>query len=170
MSGQTEPIERALEGDWWYFAGLALAILAAARARYRVGPAGAGREGVVITIGAPFTSEAAIRITRANDTTALAIIYDPAHTVQMQQIALLLHETSLQAEDVRRTWAPSGEDVIERYYRARAAGGRATLRQIAQDTGFSYGYLRSVKAAYDKAGKWGSKKGMLPGHDNKSGE
>lgn len=57
----------------------------------------------------------------------------------------------------------SAEKVVERYYRARAQdircpnGRRTTLKQLAKETGYSYGYLRSVKAAYDKAGKWGSK-------------
>lgn len=48
---------------------------------------------------------------------------------------------------------------IERYYRARAAGDRRmTLKRLAQETGYSPGYLGQVKFEYDRAGKWGSKK------------
>lgn len=49
------------------------------------------------------------------------------------------------------------EKVIEHYYRARAAGHKVTLRQLAQQSGFNADYLSQVKAAYDRAGKWGSK-------------
>lgn len=47
---------------------------------------------------------------------------------------------------------------IEHYYRSKAAGGKITLRQVAAQTGYSYGYLRQCKMAYDAAGKWGCKK------------
>jgi hypothetical protein len=69
----------------------------------------------------------------------------------------------LRAHDIRRTAEPSAEEVIERYYRSRAQGSRITLRQLAEETGFSYSYLRTVKAAYDAAGGWGSKSKKLQG-------
>lgn len=155
-----QSIEHALEGDWWYFAGAVQAILARDQVRHRVKSAGDGQKGVVITVGEPFTSEAAIRIVRANDTTVLTIAYDPVHAVQMQGVATFLCEASSQIEKVRRTWVPSGEDVISRFYRARAQGSRITLRQLAEDTGFSYEALKKHKQRYDAAGKWGSRAGQ----------
>ena len=67
------------------------------------------------------------------------------------------------ARDFRRLFEPSAEQVIERYYHSRAQGTRITLKQLAEQTGFSYSYLRTVKAAYDKAGKWGSRSKRLQG-------
>lgn len=72
------------------------------------------------------------------------------------------------AYNFRRAYEPTADEAIERYYRSRAAGSRVTLRQIAKDTGFSYGYLRTAKIAYDKVGKWGSKKRLSSDDDNKS--
>lgn len=62
-----------------------------------------------------------------------------------------------------RAGRPTGEQAIELYYRRKAAGGfpKVTIRQVAQDTGLSPDYLRSVKMEYDKAGKWGSKKSKI---------
>jgi len=47
---------------------------------------------------------------------------------------------------------------IALYYRRIAMGvRRVTLRKIADETGYSYGYLRNAKRKYDRAGKWGAK-------------
>ena len=43
----------------------------------------------------------------------------------------------------------SADDAIERYYRSRAAGSRKTLRQIADETAYSYDYLRKVSYCGD---------------------
>jgi hypothetical protein len=55
---------------------------------------------------------------------------------------------------------PSADDLIERYYRSRSQGSRVTLREIAEQYGFSYEALKKHKQRYDNAGKWGSKKGQ----------
>ena len=59
---------------------------------------------------------------------------------------------------IKRGGQPTAEDVIERYYRARAQKCRITLRQLAEEYGFNESYLRQAKVQYDRAGKWGSKK------------
>lgn len=48
--------------------------------------------------------------------------------------------------------------LIETYYRSRAAGGKITLKQLADQAGITATYLSTKKTAYDKAGKWGSKR------------
>jgi hypothetical protein len=58
----------------------------------------------------------------------------------------------------KRFSTPTAERVIETYYRRRAAGGKVTLSTLAEEYGYNPSYLRAVKAEYDKAGKWGSKK------------
>jgi hypothetical protein len=73
-----------------------------------------------------------------------------------QPIIIQVRTVAEQAHKVRRLVAPTTDEVIERYYRARAAGGKVTLKQLAQQYGFNYSYLRAVKSEYDKAGKWGS--------------
>lgn len=50
------------------------------------------------------------------------------------------------------------DDAIERYYRARAAGAKITLKQIAEMYQFSPSYLRKRKMEYDARGGWGSRK------------
>lgn len=61
------------------------------------------------------------------------------------------------AQSIRRSVEPTADELIERYYRSRAAGGKVTLKQLAGQHGFNYKYLSSVKSAYDERGGWGSK-------------
>jgi hypothetical protein len=74
----------------------------------------------------------------------------------------MLHQLETFSDQVRTMrHAASGltaEEVINRYYRSRAAGGKVTLQQLADEHGFNRSYLRAAKMEYDKAGKWGSKK------------
>jgi hypothetical protein len=61
-------------------------------------------------------------------------------------------------EEIVLKGTPSGtEQAIEHYYRSKAAGSRITIEKVAQQTGFSAGYLREVKMRYDRDGKWGSR-------------
>jgi len=61
-------------------------------------------------------------------------------------------------EIVLKGEASGAEKAIELYYRRRAGGARhITLKRIATETGYNHGYLRFVKSAYDRAGKWGAK-------------
>ena len=74
-----------------------------------------------------------------------------------------LHALAYEARRLRdRTTKPTAEELIERYYRTRAAGRTITLRELAEEHGFSVSYLSQVKVAYDKAGKWGSKNKGTP--------
>jgi hypothetical protein len=51
----------------------------------------------------------------------------------------------------------AASNVIETYYRRKAAGGKVTLKQLAEETGYSVAGLKVAKQRYDAAGKWGSK-------------
>jgi hypothetical protein len=54
--------------------------------------------------------------------------------------------------------ASDNDKAIEHYYRVLAAGGKTTLRKVAEETGISYEALRKHKQRYDATGRWGSKK------------
>jgi hypothetical protein len=82
-------------------------------------------------------------------------------------------ELSFLAEAVSNAYSfdelarPSAGDVIEIYYRRKAAGGKVTLKQLAEETGYSLAYLKTAKRRYDAAGRWGSKKkSKLPDSTN----
>jgi hypothetical protein len=61
---------------------------------------------------------------------------------------------------------PTAAAVIETYYRRKAAGGKVTLKQLAEETRYSLAYLKTAKRRYDTAGGWGSKKkSKLPAVD-----
>ena len=68
-----------------------------------------------------------------------------------------VQDIAAEARDIHRAIAPTPDQVIERYYRARAAGAKVTLKQAATQSGISYSWLRQRKMEYDRAGKWGSK-------------
>lgn len=61
---------------------------------------------------------------------------------------------------------PSAFDVIETYYRRKAAGGKITLKQLAEETRYSLSYLKTAKRRYDAAGRWGSKRKSIVPADN----
>jgi hypothetical protein len=63
---------------------------------------------------------------------------------------------------IRQAYELTADDVVERYYRSRAAGSRTTIKQLAEQYGFSYESLKKHKQRYDAAGKWGSRKGQFP--------
>jgi len=65
----------------------------------------------------------------------------------------------------RRSIGPTVDAVIEEYNRRKAAGSSTTLRQLANDAGMSYSYVRkrkSLKGAKqggNKEGNTGNKEG-----------
>lgn len=170
---ELKTIERPIAADWWMLVGAAQAFLFHDGRRdkqrcaddrtprapnYNSGPDEAGFH---ISFYDPqrsgrFLGE--LRFTRG--ATATIVRGGVAPEVYDYCVGLVeaLELLASGGHNFRRWLEPNADEVIERYYRSRAAGARTTLRQLAEDTGFSYGYLRSVKAAYDKAGKWGSKK------------
>lgn len=108
-----------------------------------------------------------ISLIRGEGSTFVRMLVDPSIFALADRLYQALEITVNNTQRLRQRWQPSAEQVIERYYRSRAAGARTTLRQLAKDTGFSYGYLRSVKVEYDRAGKWGSKKRLSGSGDTK---
>ena len=108
-----------------------------------------------------------IYLIRGDGVTTVRMLVAPEIQVYCYGLFQALELLANGAHDFKRRFEPSVEQAIERYYRSRAAGSRITLRQIALDTGFSYGYLRTAKIAYDKAGKFGSKKRLSSGDNMK---
>lgn len=95
------------------------------------------------------------------DAPANALVWDspPEYESFWDLVCLRLQDAQQKARALRRTHegVPPNE-AIELYYRAKAAGSRATLRSIADLYNLNYDYLRKVKRQYDAAGKWGSKR------------
>lgn len=81
-----------------------------------------------------------------------------------QNWQLLLDWVEGVVEEVRQlrrwTYSMTAEGAIEYYYRSRSQGTRVTLKELAKRTGYSETHLKRTKVAYDKAGKWGSKKNL----------
>jgi hypothetical protein len=50
------------------------------------------------------------------------------------------------------------ENVVRRYYAARAAGKAVTLKEVAAESPFNYEVVKKAKQRYDRDGKWGSDK------------
>lgn len=170
-------IERPIAADWWILVGAAQAILSHDEQRdkqrcaddrtprapnYNSGP---DADGFHISFYDPqqfgrrlgelrFTRGATAAIVRGE--VAPEVYSYCADLVEtLDRIAGLGH-------NVRRWYEPNADEVIERYYRSRAAGARTTLRQLAEDTGLSYEALKKHKQRYDRAGKWGSKRDKVP--------
>jgi hypothetical protein len=75
-----------------------------------------------------------------------------------QALVQLLSSFAATALELRRKEIGARPDeLIETYYRSRAAGGKITLKQLAAQAGISYSYITKAKMAYDRAGKWGSR-------------
>jgi hypothetical protein len=100
-----------------------------------------------------------IRFTEAKSTTKVRIVAPSAFQSYWDEIMGELFQHAHAAQGRRRiAWGSTPEGLVEYYYRSRARGSRVTLKQIADQTGFNYDYLRKVKARHDRAGKYGSRK------------
>jgi hypothetical protein len=146
-------------GEWWYFASMIqigiFEPLAWPGTRMETRP---NPHGCTIEITSGATRLAAATITSTGEQTTIAVIAHTAHAAVWQTLLLTVQRMAENARQIRRNArGPTGEDVIEIYYRSRAAGGKTTLRQLAAQYGFNPSYLSQVKKQYDEAGKWGAK-------------
>jgi hypothetical protein len=145
-----------LTGDWWYFAGALKMLLT--RRGIELTTEGQEGNGWVFTL--PGWPQDTVHITSFDNKTTIVIIQrHPESAVLWQDIKAQLEDMATYAREMRRdVHGPTGEEVIEIYYRARAAGGRkVTLKQLAEQYGFNVTYLSQAKRIYDAAGKWGAK-------------
>jgi hypothetical protein len=79
------------------------------------------------------------------------------HREYWQAIVKELERFVLRLHEGRRQHAKTAEDIIEIYYRSRAAGSKVTLRELAEQYGFNSKSLSNAKRVYDARGGWGSK-------------
>lgn len=149
-----------LVGDWWYYAGALKMLLSVDDF---VPTDGEEPNGWVLHAG-NWEQDTAL-ITGCDGRTTITItIRNAASGPPWSRYAAQLQDMAAEAREMRRTvLGPTGEEVIELYYRSRAAGHKkTTLRQLAQQYGFHPNYLSQVKRAYDEAGGWGSKTKAAP--------
>jgi hypothetical protein len=154
----TTKIERTIAGDWRLLAG----ILAADVTRAGQHPVSrAGSYGVSMTI---FAQEPDVDIVAhvlfhgVGGTTLVQVEAPPAGLEHWRQELLFLARSVQFTESYDELTRPRAAEVIETYYRRKAAGGKVTLKVLAEETGYSLAYLKTAKRRYDAAGLWGSKK------------
>jgi hypothetical protein len=155
----------ALPGEWFVFAAYIQDVLRRTM--------GSGRLAVVTSVPARshISSDlGTVNIVGEGNTTTLRIHPWRDDTApEWGGIAGQIRRFANDMQAIRRVGKPTADEVIERYYRSRAARRRVTLRQLAEETGYNYSYLRDVKVEYDRRGGWGSKKRM-PGVHDRPGE
>lgn len=155
MSEHQSTIRLTLAGDWWYYAGALKTLLSVDGFTPNDGPQ---RDGWSISAG-DWIQDTAIVTGKDGRTSVTITIRNPNPAPRWHRYADQLEEMSTHAREMRRdAYGPTGEEVIEIYYRSRAARGKkVTLKQLAEQYGFNVTYLSQAKRIYDAAGKWGSK-------------
>lgn len=74
-----------------------------------------------------------------------------------EEVIRQIQSALTRARALRRTHeGVSTSEAVEIYYRARAAGARTTLKDLAEQYNLPLGALKTAKRRYDAAGKWGS--------------
>ncbi len=144
-----------LTGDWWYFAG-ALKMLLSQRG-IALASDGQEGEGWILTLsGWP---QDTVLINGAESKTVIVITQrNPESNHLWEEVKKQLEDMAAHAREMRRECGiMTGYEVVEIYFRSRAAGSKVTLKQLAQQYGFNYKYLSNVKSTYEKQGGWGSK-------------
>lgn len=158
----TIEIRRHLPGEWWYFAGQ----LRAALNRKRGDPdwewynQPTSPTGCIIHIGPRLARRriASVIFVGKGESTTLVVHTIPSNLPHVQPLIDDLEATAREAREARRdSIGETPDELIEEYYRRRAAGSKVTLKQLAEQAGMSYSWLRQRKMEYDRAGKWGSK-------------
>jgi hypothetical protein len=109
---------------------------------------------------APDKTIAIVRFTGRDDITVAHAEYEtPEAERACRELFARMERYVERARDFKRhNKKISADAAIESYYRSRAQGGKTTLAEIAHRYGFNESYLRQAKMAYDRAGKWGSKR------------
>ncbi len=147
-------VEEIADPQWWYYAAFIQYVLRSSAIRITAAP----------TIAQPAkqthiaTTNGIVIVTSLGNTTTITIQPFGDTRPEWEDIVRKIRRFTDEARGIRRAGEPTADEVIERYYRIRKAGGKTNLRKLADETGFSYSYLRDVKVAYDQRGGWGSKK------------
>lgn len=156
---ERKTIEGTIAADWWMLAGALRALLYRDRRNDPNAPSYSSvpLDGYRFTIGGLAT----VQLSTGAAPTTVRIEYprQPGADDYFNGLYRYLAVFADSADSIRREVQPTADNVIQRYYRARAAGGKVTLKMLAEESGYSYEYLLKAKQRYDRAGKWGSKKG-----------
>lgn len=147
----------SISGEWWWLAGVAVAAAAATHTLFQIEEP--ENDGVTLRLSQLGQPLGTLTLKGSGGATTVHYETDMAHASYWEDIIDALHRAARTAQRLRRgAWGATPENIIEHYYRSRAAGSNVTLGELAEQTGFSEKYLRKRKVAYDKAGKWGSKR------------
>lgn len=159
---ELKTIEGTIAADWYVLAGAAQALLHRDRndgaPRYTSGAASA-QGGYQFNLSDPQRSGQHVGVLWfSTDPGATTVRFKVAPEVYNWCVGLqrFLDLMAGGAETIRQSVQPTADAVIRRYYMTKTRGGRITLRQLAEETGYSYAYLQKAKQRYDRAGKWGS--------------
>lgn len=163
-AGWVELVHITLRGEWWWLSAALAAIYDLAEPRPPRAPGGfAGllrMTEIAYTVTHTGTGEVlgSATFSRSGATTTLRIQGPPQFAAYWADLEHRLETMTTIAWQHRTAMFPSAEEAIEHYYRSRARGSKMTLKELAEISGYGYGYLRDVKARYDRdPGKWGSK-------------
>jgi hypothetical protein len=149
-------------GEWWWYAGAFYAHHQLPTLKAFYGNSGGTQTVALISeLGGAAQSLGEITFVGSDNETHVYVTFAESEEAPRfwQNAIRALREMSAHARLFRQEAGKmAADDVIETYYRRRARGTRVTLKQLAEEYGFNVNYLRTVKTAYDKAGRWGSKK------------
>jgi hypothetical protein len=151
----TELFNATLPGEAWWISALFVAALRSARP---------GASAPIMWQGIDVREmwiepepPGVISFTASGESTAVRIVAPLWAGPFWLDLAEAMTTAAKHAQNQRRRASLTAERVIERYYRIKAAGGKTTLRQLAEEYGYHPNYLSQVKRQHDAAGKWGSK-------------
>jgi hypothetical protein len=148
---RSESIEITLQGgEWWYYAAAIEAFWPIVRPE--------GRASVHLMVSATNTSprphgclisaiEGSVSIRGAENKTIIIVRTDPTYRAAWENVQTKLKQMARSARDFRReSIGPTVDSIIAAFDRAKAAGESVTLRQLAEDAGMSYAYLRKRRS------------------------
>jgi hypothetical protein len=167
----SEPNVITVQGDWWWIA--AIIQRAIDRTPDPEGITGWGRAttraGTIIE--GHYDSEPMVwdirlecRITGQQGKTRIEVIEWPQFQGYWQPILDEVRTLEISARETRRAAVGVTADAIaEEYERAKAAGENVTLKQLAEEVGLSYNYVRKRKSKKTTAKQAGNKQGNRGG-------
>jgi hypothetical protein len=156
MMSEPTVIEETIPGDWWYLAAAFGAIHKIPAPHPSRNPDGMMTySGYTITVLHKDIGYNLGSITfsgKQGMTTIHVRVSWPEYASYWREIIERLKGFAFDARNIRRdAIAPTIDRVIELYYQIRAAGGKITLKELAEQEGVKYSYMRKRKVAYDKA-------------------
>ncbi len=150
-------------GDRWWYAGALVGLYHASGKRLMAIPAGENfsiskRTDQPYEPSQPLGDITLVGSEGYTDVYITLAAPEAEHIWREEIIPFLRNMAAIARQGRRETIGTTPDELIEYYYRSRAAGGKVTLKQLAEDAGMGYGVLRKRKMEYDARGGWGSKR------------